>query len=83
MTVPYSIDSEYKKVKVEKQKKKRQKMYEGKIKINLKNFIFHVSVKGMREFRLYWKMEFVDTRTMLVIPASPATLFSCVSQRKT
>ena len=83
MTVPYSIDSEYKKVKVEKQKKKRQKMYEGKIKINLKNFIFHLSVKGMREFRLYWKMEFVDTRTMLVIPASPATLFSCVSQRKT
>lgn len=58
-------------------------MYEGKIKINLKNFIFHVSVKEMREFRLYWKMEFVDTRTMLVIPASPATLFSCVSQRKT
>lgn len=34
-------------------------MYEGKIKTNLKNFIFHVSVKGMREFRLYWKMEFV------------------------
>ena len=29
-------------------------MYEGKIKINLKNFIFHVSVKGMSEFRLYW-----------------------------
>ena len=58
-------------------------MHEGKIKINVKNFIFHVSVKGMKEFRLYWKMEFVDTRTMSVIPASPAMLVSCVSQRKT
>lgn len=53
------------------------------MKINATNFIFHVSVEWMGSLHCTGKWNLFDSRTMLVIPASPATLVSCVSQRKT